>query len=69
MFPHTNQCYQEHWQGGHQMFYARQVFIAKHLKLILSTQHHHQIRLWCSFPYRNFKGSWMEKYKNVWQIL
>ena len=37
--PHTNQCHQEHCQDEYQIFYKRQVFIPKHLKLILSIQH------------------------------
>ena len=52
MFPHTNQCHQEHWQGGYQIYYTRQVFIPKRLKLILSIQHRHQMRsvVVCSLP-------------------
>ena len=42
--PHANQYHQEHWQGGCQIFYTRQVLIPKHLKLILSVQHRHQMR-------------------------
>ena len=26
MLPHTNQCHQEHWQSGYQIFYTKQVF-------------------------------------------
>ena len=35
MLPHTNQGHQEHWQGGYQIFYTKQVFIPKHLNLTL----------------------------------
>ena len=50
MHPHTNQCHQEHWQGGYQIFYTRQVFIPKHLKLVHSIQHRHQVRSMVAFP-------------------
>ena len=26
MLPHTNQCHEEHWQSGYQIFYTRQVY-------------------------------------------
>ena len=50
MLLQTNQCHQEHWQGGYQIFYIRQVFTPKHLNLILSVQHRHQMHSVVVFP-------------------
>ena len=45
----------EHWEGGYQIFYTKQVFIPKHLKLILSVPHRHQMRSVVVFPLQKLK--------------
>ena len=64
VLPHPNQCHQEHWQGGRQIFKARQEFIPKHLKRILFIENRHQMRSVVVFSLKKFQGQLYEQMFN-----